>query len=62
MPRQFSGLGDPLAQIRLAGYHRHPPLGTNTLRFQIGSRPNVPLRHPNFVEVLETLYLIKGDV
>jgi hypothetical protein len=61
MPRQFSGLGDPLARIRLTGY-RHPPLGTNTLRFQTGSRPNVPLRHPNFVEALEILYLIKGDV
>jgi hypothetical protein len=73
MPRQFSDLGDPLARIRptrhrhplarirLTGY-RHPPLGTDTLQFQNGSQPNVPLRHPNFVEALETLYLIKGDV
>ena len=50
MPRQFSGLGDPLI-----------PLGTDPLWFQTGSRPNVPLRHPNFVEALETLYLTKGD-
>jgi hypothetical protein len=61
MPQQFSGLGYPLARIRLTWY-RQPPLGTDTLRFQTGSRPNVPLRHLNFVEALETLYLIKGDV
>jgi hypothetical protein len=61
MPRQFSGLGDPLARIRLTE-HCHPPLGTDTLRFRTGSRPNVPLRHPNFVEALGRLYMIKGDV
>ena len=58
MPLQFSDLGEPLARIRPTGC-RHP-FGTDTLCFQNGSQPNVPLHHPNFVEALETLYLIKG--
>ena len=73
MPRQFSDLVEPLARIpsRLTGHrhplawirrtgYRHPPFGTDTLRFQNGSQPNVPLHHPNFVEALERLHLIKG--
>lgn len=60
MPRLFSGLENPLARIRLTEY-RHRPLGTDTLLFQIESRPNVPLHRPSAVEVLGTLYMIKGD-
>jgi hypothetical protein len=59
--RLFSSLGDPLARIRLTEY-RHLPLWTDTLRFQIESRLNVPLRHPSAVEALGILYMIKGDV
>ncbi len=61
MPRQFLDLGGSLSRIRLTEY-RHPPLGTDTFRFQTGSRPTVPLRHPSSVEVLGKLYLINGDV
>ena len=71
MPRQLSDLGDPLARIHLTHRHplaririhltgyRHSSFGTDTLRFQNGFQPNLPLHHPNFVEALETLYLIK---
>lgn len=60
MPQLFLGLGDPLAQIRLTE-NRHLPLGTDTLLFQIESRPNLPLHNPSAVEVHGTLYTIKGD-
>ena len=55
IPRQFSGLGDHLARVRLTG-RRHLSLVTSTPRFQTESQLNVPLHHPRSVEVLEILY------
>jgi hypothetical protein len=54
MPRQISGLEDPLAWICLTWGRRHS-LGTGTRQFQTEFRRTVLLHHPNSVEALETL-------